>query len=77
MDILKSKIKTDCFGFEFGKIYPGCRILKELVCAKEECGFYKSRRQYEKDLEKYPHQYEIKKKAEQELKDGVGNGEKV
>jgi len=75
MDITKIKIKVDCFAFEYGKCKPSCRLLRYLVCANEDCGFYKSRRQYEKDLEKYPHKYEVEKKAKVESKGGNANGE--
>lgn len=43
-----AKVKEDCFG-----INPRtnmCKVLKITVCEKEDCPFYKTRRQYEKEM---------------------------
>ena len=41
-------IKNDCFAIKGNK----CIALKELYCRYEECGFYKTKLQYNKDIEK-------------------------
>ena len=40
--------KRDCFGYKAGR----CTVLTELFCTKENCAFYKTKEQYDKDREK-------------------------
>ena len=40
----------DCFAY--GLI--SCRILTERICDNRKCSFYKSHRQHQLDMEKYP-----------------------
>lgn len=37
-----------------------CSILKKMLCKNGECPFYKSKKQYQADIEKYPHASEKK-----------------
>ena len=46
-------IKTDCFAYMGSRRREGCGVMKELICSKRSCSFYKTREQYEKDREKY------------------------
>lgn len=41
------EVKTDCFGFDKAK--QNCKALKELYCKNENCRFYKTKKQYEKE----------------------------
>jgi len=41
-------IKNDCFAIKGNK----CIALKELYCRYGECGFYKTKSQYNEDIEK-------------------------
>lgn len=48
-----AEIKKDCFAFS--KKTEQCMALKDTYCRYEEtCAFYKTREQYEADMEKYP-----------------------
>lgn len=46
------EVKKDCFGYR-GKCK--CDALKWTYCTEEECKFYKTKKQFEKDREKYPY----------------------
>ena len=37
-----------------------CSVLKKMLCKNGECPFYKSKKQYQADIEKYPHASEKK-----------------
>ena len=39
-------VKTDCFAY--GRLNDKCIILTETVCKKEDCKFYKTKREFEK-----------------------------
>ncbi len=55
------KLYEDCFARGKGQ----CGILKETLCKTGKCRFYKSKKQYEDDKEKYPTMdYAYKKKME-------------
>ena len=43
--------KTDCFGYDEKKC--GCKALKKLYCENEECNFYKTKEQVQKEKKKY------------------------
>ena len=48
------EIKKDCFGFILEDRYNGCFCLNELYCKKENCRFYKEKKQAKKEyLEHY------------------------
>ena len=32
-----------------------CSILKQMLCKNGECPFYKSKKQHQEDIKKYPH----------------------
>lgn len=36
-----------------------CRVLKQMLCKNGECPFYKTKKQYEVEQEKYPHRDKI------------------
>ena len=40
----------DCFA----RVDFRCGVLKETLCKKGSCPFYKSKQQYKEDIEKYP-----------------------
>lgn len=42
------EVKKDCF--EFDKTNNCCKALRELYCKRENCVFYKSKEQYEKEM---------------------------
>lgn len=46
-----SEAKKDCFGY--GTINNRCMILTDTYCKKEECRFYKTKRQYNQEVNKY------------------------
>ena len=41
-----SSAKTDCFAY--GRLNHKCSILTETFCEKEECKFYKTKKEFEK-----------------------------
>lgn len=41
---VKIEVKKDCFAYKENKEWDKCAALKELVCEKEVCPFYKKRR---------------------------------
>ena len=43
--------KTDCFGYDEKKCV--CKALKKLYCENEECNFYKTKEQVQKERKKY------------------------
>lgn len=45
----KFEVKTDCFGYD--RMKNGCKALRALYCANEKCRFYKTKQQYQKELE--------------------------
>ena len=45
-----SGAKRDCFGYS--SINNRCSVLTETVCKKEECRFYKTKKEFEKGLKK-------------------------
>lgn len=45
------EVKKDCFGYS-GRCK--CNALKQMYCNIEECKFYKTIEQFEKDRRKYP-----------------------
>lgn len=45
-----AEVKTDCFGYA-KVVTETCTALRELYCAKEECPFYKPKKQYLKEVE--------------------------
>lgn len=47
---MKMLIKSDCFARQGAK----CRILTTVLCNNGKCSFYKTKRQYETDLKRYP-----------------------
>ena len=47
-------IKHDCFGYDVRNGVARCKALRELTCAKGECGFYKTKEAYREGLKKYP-----------------------
>ena len=49
----------DCFA----RIEISCRALKEPLCTKGKCPFYKSKKQREEELEKYPHRDAVNAKG--------------
>lgn len=56
--LLVSRAKEDCFAYMETLGRPTCKALKEMYCAKEECKFYKNRKetnyvQIEKDIRNY------------------------
>jgi hypothetical protein len=58
----KYEMKTECCFFNERKC--DCNILKEVLCVtKGKCRFYKTRKQYEKDLKKYPWQDDYEPKS--------------
>lgn len=48
-------IQTDCFAYRTfsNNNNPACGCLKDLLCAKQECPFYKSKEQRNKNLSIY------------------------
>ena len=42
-------IKRDCFAYKEDNIYVGCNALDKLYCTNENCKFYKTKEQLEKD----------------------------
>ena len=44
------KIKADCFAYDPTLKNRPCKALTDLYCAKENCKFYKSKEQYQKEL---------------------------
>lgn len=48
----KSNIKTDCFAFRPERLNP-CSALDDLYCRNSECPFYKTRKQFETEIEKH------------------------
>lgn len=53
-----NNVKTDCFAFDDKK----CTALNKLYCAKGDCNFFKTKKQYKADLqsaEKYNKKYGI------------------
>lgn len=57
----------DCFA----RTHISCRVLKEPLCVNGKCPFYKSKKQREEELEKYPHRDTVK------VKGGVSDGQKA
>jgi hypothetical protein len=56
-------MKEDCFAYKpikKGKWY--CHILRENICEKKECPFYKTAEDYVKGFEYYPEYEEICRK---------------
>ena len=49
---------TDCFAYKHNR----CIVLTEMVCKTKRCTFYKTRKQFEDDLKKYPLSKEIERK---------------
>ena len=49
-EIDNPNVKKDCFAFNSRN----CRALTEMMCKNGRCSFYKTRRQFEDDLKKYP-----------------------
>ena len=45
-DAVFSSVKKDCFAY--GSISDKCSILTETVCKKENCKFYKTKKEFEK-----------------------------
>lgn len=43
-------VNKDCFAYRSGR----CAILTERICNRRKCPFYKTRKQYNEDLDKYP-----------------------
>ena len=43
--------KKDCFGY--CKEKNTCSVLRRLFCKTEQCGFYKTRKQFDADKEKW------------------------
>ena len=43
--------KKDCFAYS--SMHDKCRVLTETVCKKGTCKFYKTKKEFEKGLEKY------------------------
>ena len=51
VDLSKNtNVKRDCFAFG----NRGCAVLTETLCACGKCGFYKTKEEQKRDLEKYP-----------------------
>lgn len=48
----------DCFA----RVDFRCGVLKETLCKKGSCPFYKSKQQYKEDIEKYPHRDGVARK---------------
>lgn len=44
-------VKEDCFAYAKASKC-SCNALRQLYCEKEECGFYKTKEQHEKDTKK-------------------------
>lgn len=43
--------KKDCFGYE--KVRNTCKVLDHLYCKEEDCKFYKTKEQFEKERKLY------------------------
>ena len=43
-------VKKDCFAYNEKLVNRSCTALRELYCAKEECKFYKTKEQYQKEI---------------------------
>lgn len=56
----KFEVKTDCFGYD--RMKNCCKALRALYCANEKCRFYKTKQQYQKELEEDKKRYKISKK---------------
>lgn len=48
----KTSVKIDCFAFRPERLNP-CSALDSLYCEHGECPFYKTRKQFETEIEKY------------------------
>lgn len=46
----KREACKDCFGYKKSDY---CSVLSEMVCAERECSFYKNKKEYIDDMEKY------------------------
>jgi hypothetical protein len=54
VELKNPNIKTDCFAIYYDvNNYPKCSALRELVCKKEKCSFYKTQNQYDEEAAKY------------------------
>ena len=56
----KIEVKTDCFAYD--RMKNGCKDLRALYCANEKCRFYKSKQQYQKELEEDKKRHGFSKK---------------
>lgn len=48
----KTSVKIDCFAFRPERLNP-CSALDTLYCEHGECPFYKTRKQFETEIEKH------------------------
>ena len=54
----------------FARVDFRCGVLKETLCKKGLCPFYKSKQQYKEDIEKYPHRDGVARKEKGGSSDG-------
>ena len=43
-----------------------CSILKKMICKNNDCPFYKSKKQHEEDIKKYPQFNHIQKESDED-----------
>lgn len=48
-----AEVKRDCFAYNKGSYSKPCIALDDLYCKKEECKFYKTKEQFEKERKMY------------------------
>lgn len=53
-----AQLSRDCFA----RVETHCGILKEILCQKGKCPFYKSKKQYDEEQLIYPNQNDISKR---------------
>ena len=56
----KFEVQTDCFAYD--RMKNGCKALRALYCANEKCRFYKTKQQYQKELQEDMLRHGIAKK---------------
>lgn len=49
--MVKNMINRECFAYHNDNV---CRILSEMICKNRNCSFYKTKKKFKVDLEKYP-----------------------
>ncbi|MBR5236639.1 MAG: hypothetical protein IKW06_04640 [Clostridia bacterium] len=53
-------IRKDCFAYRIGR----CNIMTEMICRRENCSFFKTKEEMERDREKYGFVKDYKPKGE-------------